>query len=379
MRLAGFEDGFVLDLWFAWASRGRGRLFNGRQHPNPSRGAFVFLGAQAPIETENSPHGHQCFVIPDSGAARRLDALGPSFSVGQTEGSITDSTSSLRKIGWLVLGLLTAVAAWALWTRGASFYTTDIHNRVDHPDYRLLSPGHSTGHAYGILATLLVLANLSYLLRRRFPRWRLGSMRLWLDIHVTTGALAGLFALSHSALQMRSPLAVVTMAALGMTLLTGVIGRCIHLFVPHPNHERIAENCSVFESIRPGLGRELYARLHAAPMPEVIGRATLPKVLWLLPSWRRAALYRRRLVLEVLAPYEPYYRAEFHLLSARITETAALAANVPRSVAFDYLLRSWRGLHRFSALLMLVTMVVHVGVAWYYGYRWIFSAASAGH
>jgi hypothetical protein len=41
-------------------------------------------------------------------------------------------------------------------------------------------------------------------------------------------------------------------------------------------------------------------------------------------------------------------------------------------------MRSWRGFHRFFALLMLALLVVHVGVAWYYGYRWIFSKPGAG-
>ena len=37
------------------------------------------------------------------------------------------------------------------------------------------------------------------------------------------------------------------------------------------------------------------------------------------------------------------------------------------------LLRSWRGLHRFFALLMLAAVLLHAGVAWHYGYRWIFA------
>ncbi|HTM19438.1 MAG TPA: hypothetical protein VL172_02985 [Kofleriaceae bacterium] len=36
------------------------------------------------------------------------------------------------------------------------------------------------------------------------------------------------------------------------------------------------------------------------------------------------------------------------------------------------LMRSWRGMHRLFAILMLVTVVVHVAVAWHYGYRWRF-------
>jgi hypothetical protein len=29
-------------------------------------------------------------------------------------------------------------------------------------------------------------------------------------------------------------------------------------------------------------------------------------------------------------------------------------------------------MHRFFAILMLLTVALHVGVAWHYGYRWIF-------
>lgn len=280
--------------------------------------------------------------------------------------------------GWLTLGLLLAFAAWALWARGASFYRLDPHARFDHPEYRALSPGGPVGHGYGFIATGLVLANLSYLVRRRLARWRIGSMRLWLNIHVATGLFSGLFGLSHSALQLRNPIATVTMAALGVTLATGIVGRFIFYLVPQPNVARIEENCRTFEAIRPGLGGELVERLRTLPLPVLVGRVTLPKVLWLLPSWEKHARLRKRLVKDTLQAYEPMHRDEFRLLRACIAETATLAANVPRAIAYDYLMRSWRGLHRFFALLMIATMLVHVAVAWYYGYRWIFSHSGTG-
>jgi hypothetical protein len=36
------------------------------------------------------------------------------------------------------------------------------------------------------------------------------------------------------------------------------------------------------------------------------------------------------------------------------------------------MMRSWRSLHRFLAILLIVSVVLHIGVAWYYGFRWIF-------
>jgi dihydropyrimidine dehydrogenase (NAD+) subunit PreT len=280
--------------------------------------------------------------------------------------------------GWIGLALVLAAGAAAVWLRGASFYSLDPSDRFDHPDYRLLSPGGPLGQGYGVIAAALVLANLSYLLRRRFARWRVGSMRAWLDIHVATGVLAGLFGLSHSALQLRNPVATVTMVSLRLTLVTGVVGRFLFLFVPEAKVERLAERCLWFDTLEPGLGRTLLTRLEALPLPQVVGRVSLPKVLWLQPRWLRQASRRKRLVHETLAPYQARHAEEFRLLRGHIAETAVLAAAVSRAVSYDYLMRSWRGLHRFFALLMLALLVVHVAVAWYYGYRWIFSRPATG-
>lgn len=280
--------------------------------------------------------------------------------------------------GWVGLGLLLVGGGSAVWLRGGSFYLLSSYERFDHPDYRLLSPGGPLGQGYGVIAAVLVLANLSYLLRRRFARWRVGSMRAWLDIHVATGVLAGLFGLSHSALQLRNPVATVTMISLGLTLVTGAVGRFLFLFVPEAKLERLQERCLSFDALEPGLGRTLLARLEALPLPLVAGRVSLAKVLWLQPRWMRQARYRKRLVRETLAPYQALHPEEFQLLRGHIAETAVLAANVSRAVAYDYLMRSWRGFHRFFALLMLALLVVHVAVAWYYGYRWIFSKPGTG-
>jgi len=274
--------------------------------------------------------------------------------------------------------MVLAGCAAAVWMRGSNFYRLGLHERFDHPDYRLLSPGAPIGQSYGVIAATLVIANLSYLLRRRFARWRMGSMRAWLDVHVATGILAGLFGLSHSALQLRNPAAVVTMVSLGLTLVTGIVGRFLFLFVPEANVARLEQRCSALDALRPGLGHALYSELCALPLPRITGRVSLPKVLFLQPRWWRDARRRKRLVREAVLPYEALRPDEYRLLRGCIRETQALAADVARSVSYGYLMRSWRGFHRFFALLMIFLLFVHVGVAWYYGYRWIFSKQGTG-
>ena len=80
-------------------------------------------------------------------------------------------------------------------------------------------------------------------------------------------------------------------------------------------------------------------------------------------------LFRSASALRVLEPPRaeatPEVRAawrELHKASTAEARASGMAA----------LLRSWRGLHRFFALLMLIAVGVHAGIAWHYGYRWIF-------
>ena len=276
-------------------------------------------------------------------------------------------------LGWLVLVTLLGTLAGALWARGRGFYVLDLGARVDHPDYRILSPGYIAGHGYGIVGTGLILFNLLYLLRRLFVKWRLGSMRAWLNLHAATGLFAGVLVLFHSAFQLRTPLATITMVSVAVLIVTGIIGRFIFAFTPSPDLERLEAHLRALDSIGPGMGQAIRRGLEDAPQTVVRGRLNLIKALLHLGSWRSEAKMRRRIVLDTAAGYAQTQQSEVELLRARITDAADIAASVPNAAAASALMGSWRGFHRFTALLALLLVGVHIAVAWYFGYRWIFS------
>ena len=87
----------------------------------------------------------------------------------------------------------------------------------------MLRPSGTVGNGYGWVATLLALLNLSYLVRRRLAGTRLGSMRIWLDVHVFTGLLAAVLASFHSAFQVRSPIAATSAVSLLIVVVTGLV------------------------------------------------------------------------------------------------------------------------------------------------------------
>ncbi|HEX7840832.1 MAG TPA: hypothetical protein VF469_25315, partial [Kofleriaceae bacterium] len=132
----------------------------------------------------------------------------------------------------LVMSLLLASITVGLAYRGWSFYRLSLDDRTQHPAYRLLRPTGLLGNGYGWVAAMLVVLNLSYLIRRRFGSARLGSMKTWLDIHVFTGLLAAALVSFHSAFQLRAPIASVSAASLGTVVMTGLLGRFLYALGP---------------------------------------------------------------------------------------------------------------------------------------------------
>lgn len=268
------------------------------------------------------------------------------------------------------LGVLLAYRGW-------SFYLLGLHERPDHPDYKLLRPSGLIGNGYGFAASVLIVTNLLYLARRRIPRFRLGSMRFWLDLHVFSGLSAAMLVGFHSAFQLRSPLATMTAVSLAVVVVTGIIGRLFYALVPEDGGHELAMAVDAVGAEAPAVRAELDLVLLALPAPRLRASASLVRCLAVLPQWRRVRIQRRRAIRSAFEPalrwarHRRDRRARRALRSLRRWVVSASGREV-RGAAGAALLRSWRSLHRLFAITMLVAVGVHVGVAWHFGYRWIF-------
>ncbi len=277
----------------------------------------------------------------------------------------------------IVLGLCVVALAALLLRRGASFYGLSLDARVDHPDFRVLSPGSPVGHGYGVVGTALIFTNLLYLARRRFAAARLGSMRNWLDLHVFTGLFGSVLVVFHSAFQARSQVAILTSVSLGFVVVSGIIGRYFYGLTPTADLSELRRVLDALERFLPGVSAPIMQSIRALPAPTSRERASLAMSLAAIPAWRREQELRRQAVHDVCAGFlqqhslDPAARKETKRL---INEAGKLARQPVRAAAGASLLRSWRSLHRFTALLMILSVTVHIVVAWVFGFRWIFSS-----
>lgn len=276
-----------------------------------------------------------------------------------------------RRRSFLFVFLLLIVVAITvgLAYRGWSFYLLSLEDRVEHPEYRALRPSGVVGNGYGWVAAMLIVMNLSYLIRRRFGGSRLGSMRIWLDLHVFTGLTAASLVSFHSAFQARTPIATLSAASLALVVGTGLLGRFLYALAPTGIRERLRDALDAVDKEWPGSRAALAEGIAQRPGPELPANASLLRSFLTIPRWRKAARVRR----EVLALILPPRKKMLPSLRRAADELMSAASADARASGVTALLRSWRGLHRFFALLMLAAVMLHAGVAWYYGYRWIFA------
>ena len=269
----------------------------------------------------------------------------------------------------MFLALALVAVAIGLAYRGWSFYRLAAEDRPEHPDYQRLKASGMIGLGYGWIAAMLVVLNLAYLIRRRFGGSRLGSMQGWLDMHVFTGLLAAALVSFHSAFQIRNNVAMIAAASLCLVVLTGLLGRFLYALAPSGSRERLRAALDALEAALPGTREELADAIAQRPGPAVAANASLLRSVLAIPAWRRAGKIRR----ECIALLLPKRRVLSPPQRRAVTELTRAAVVDARAAGMAALLRSWRGLHRFFALLMLAAVFLHAGVAWYYGYRWIFS------
>jgi hypothetical protein len=284
-----------------------------------------------------------------------------------------------RRVGrWLTIFVLAAIAVLLTW-RGHGFYGLSLADRPAHPDYAQLKPSGFIGHGYGIVGTALILLNLLYLARRRLvaylPAW-IGSMRVWLNAHAVTGLVGALLVVFHSAFQLRTPIATVTSASLLIVVLTGVIGFYVYALIPKTGGHHLKERLAEIRPMLPGFVINVEALVAKAPITKVPLDASLLRTLVTVPKWVIDARARRRAVKRAAEADKVFRILKFkepELAKAFVAElTELVAAEVDRH-AGSAMIRSWRSLHRFLAILLVVSVSLHIGVAWFYGFRWVLS------
>lgn len=252
------------------------------------------------------------------------------------------------------------------------YYGLPRVERPLHDAHEWLRSSGRVGLPIGVFAFALFVLNLGYLVRKRLIRWTfLGSLRKWMDLHVLTGLIGAGLVVFHSAMAPSSALGTLAFFALGITVLTGMVGRTIYVRVPRSLEGRELE----FNQVQAEL-EGFRAQLELAGV----------QADWLQRELPKARVNRTGLLgcFLAMATGDRQRRSDYRHLKQQILSLPKLKEDsseiLPAAKAFcthwQWLVRynelcglitSWRFFHRWLAILMLCLIVCHVVVALWFG------------
>jgi hypothetical protein len=236
---------------------------------------------------------------------------------------------------------------------GFSYYRLPIEgiDRVDHPMYKTLNPTGLIGHGLGIIGSLLIVFGIFlYMARKRLKIFaRLGILKNWLEFHIFLCTLGTVLVLFHTTFKFGGIVAI-GFWSLAIVWISGVIGRFIYLQIPRTIEGRelsLQEVKDMKEELDIVLKNE-----YGIQMPEIntIGRFQLK------PKLKELNISRNN-----------YFKVKRLILSER-----ALNFRIKRLINMQSLFKYWHVVHLPFALIMLIIMVIHVAIALFFGYKWIF-------
>jgi thioredoxin reductase/ferredoxin len=264
---------------------------------------------------------------------------------------------------------------------GWKYYLLPRPLRYKSPDHAFLKPSGLWGHGVGVLATMFMLLNFVYPMRKRLAVFKgKGSIAPWLRFHVFVGIMSPLIILFHTAFQWGNQLATSTYVSVVVVVATGLVGRYFYGWLrvdptDASEADRIGQKLSSLAEKIPVEWRQ-YAEAQDRPLEHIFALAangpqfprSLPGLFLRMPGEalfvRRGLRASRRLFLEKVA-----YRG----FCDSVHELRRLRTKFVFHRHFKRFMSVWRSLHVVLAVVLLGLIAMHVWVSLRVGFRWLWS------
>ncbi|MCC6809552.1 MAG: NAD(P)-binding domain-containing protein [Deltaproteobacteria bacterium] len=281
------------------------------------------------------------------------------------------------QLGWIFtcigIGIVTmlAIVGW-------KYYLLSPAERLRSQMHEALRPAGVWGHGIGIGATLFMLLNFLYPLRKR-TRVLKGTapIKSWLTFHVFVGIMSPIIIAFHAAFHSRNLLATATFVALLIVATTGLVGRFIYAFAPRRADRTLdlAEVQGQLERARRAFFQLGDAAKNAPELKHAeaqIDEARFKKgsMLGHLIGFRLATRRLREDLGKLRGSFTDGHAYEDFVAAAVSVQRLQLQAHFFRGL--KRLLSGWRAFHVVLALFLVLIIAVHVTLSIYLGYTWVF-------
>lgn len=286
-----------------------------------------------------------------------------------------------HRVLMITLYTLTALLVVLILYSGGQYYLTPLVERPHLPQHEFWKANGLIGHTLGIIGSMMILFLLTYVLRKDvkwMQTW--GNLRNWLNVHMWMGITAPILITFHSTGKVGGIVAISYWSMIAVAL-SGFLGRYIYIQIPRSlsGHElSLGEiedwDRAMVEAMKKtgNVSDELIERIQ-----KTLGYRTHPgrPALLVFFGWILSDLAMPLRLIHLRGELRKAGKIGGEEIR-RLISLARKRAVLRRRMAFlrraQKALHYWHVVHRPFALVMLVIMLVHITVAWLFGYRWIF-------
>ncbi|MAM28252.1 MAG: hypothetical protein CMC13_04450 [Flavobacteriaceae bacterium] len=263
---------------------------------------------------------------------------------------------------WTMALIVVGVAIFLGYT-GYSYYDTPLEERFYHPRHDWFKPSGLFGQGLGVIGTFIIFFGVFiYILHKRYNilgKWV--RLKYLLEFHIFLCSLGPVLILYHTAFKFGGIVSVAFWSMVAVVA-SGVIGRFLYLQIPRTIEGR-ALSLKEVENSQTDITSFLVDTYS-------LDEAATVQFLNFIDKNKGKKVTKANLRKSLENHGVP--KSEQRKIFNTVRKERVLTRKIARLEQMKKLFRYWHVAHMPFAIIMLVIVVVHVVVAFTFGYRWIF-------
>ncbi len=307
-----------------------------------------------------------------------MNATSASMAAPAVRASTSDASLPAKALGnvlTIAVAFCVLVGAVVLFGLGGwEYYRAPLATRGYLPEHLLLRPSGPVGLTLGVAGVVSMLMTLPYYVRKRWKALaRVGTVKQWLEVHIFFGIVGPVLITLHTSFKFNGIISVGYW--LMMTVWTsGFIGRYLYVRIPKSIRGVELSVAQVEESLS-----LVQRQMQAQPLPDSVQQELDAFELAVSPARGRAPgaidlFFGELRVRTRLMLLRRHLRdagvdvAAITSLVDRAAERATLARRLAHLQRTRHLFELWHVFHRPLVYGLFVIVVLHVGIALFFGY-----------
>jgi len=259
----------------------------------------------------------------------------------------------------ILISIVVLVTAYLAYT-GYSYYSTPMEERFYHPRHNWFKPSGLYGQGLGVFGTLLILIGVSvYILHKRYTiLGRHVRLKYLLEFHIFLCTLGPILVLFHTTFKFGGIVSIAFWSMVAVVA-SGVVGRFIYIQIPRTIEGR-ALSLSEVQSMKTDVAEVLKEKYQ-------VKDSDVEQFV----SYTREGDTSLSTLKKTVRGYNLSKEDQKHLFKMLYGERS-LSRKISRLETMKKYFKYWHVAHMPFALIMLVIVIIHIVVAFTFGYKWIF-------